>query len=156
TNTPSNTPTQTPTITGTMTPTPTITPTVTPTPTITPTPTATATATGTPRTITFVRNHLNTTSTSCTATLSISPVATINATDTVIVTIAAQTGGSPTFTCSDTQGNTYSTDWTQLSSGTTAAVCHGYIATPLLTSDSIRVTIGGNPSGTCAYNAHAL
>ena len=38
-------------------------------------------------------------------------------------------------------------------------MCHGTIATPLTTADSIRVAISGNPTmpgGRCNYNVHVL
>jgi len=38
----------------------------------------------------------------------------------------------------------------------TSAICHGYVATSLLTTDSIKVAVSGSPSGTCAYNVHVL
>ncbi len=76
--------------------------------------------------------------------------------DTVIVAIAAQTGGAPTFTCSDSKSNVYSTDQRVQNGTNTTAICHAFIGTPLSTTDAIQVTIGGTPSGTCAYNVHAL
>src|SRR5262249_44535037 len=62
------------------------------------------------------------------------------------------------FTCSDTKGNTYVTDESfQGAAGSpSSAICHAFVGTSVLTTDSIRVTIGGNPSGTCAYNVHGL
>jgi hypothetical protein len=108
--------------------------------------------------IAFVRDHLNKSATTCNATISLPPVApgaTVG--DTVIVSIAAQTGSRPIFACSDTKGNTYTTDRSfQNSLGRpTTALCRAYIATALTTSDFIKVTSSG-ASGTCAYNIHAL
>ena len=100
------------------------------------------------------------TSTNPTATIALNPQASISAGNTVIISITAytQTGVPASFTCSDTQGNSYALDAFDAStqSNPTVAICHGTIATSLTTSDAIRVAIAGTPSGTCNYNVHVL
>jgi len=174
TDTPTNTPTDTPTSTPTQTNSPTITPIASDTPTNTPTATTspthtpssiatpsetpTATVTSTPLAIAFVRDHLNKTASTCNATVSLSPVAPgVTVGNTVVVSIAAQTGSAPLFTCSDTKGNTYTTDrrFQNATGKPTVALCHAFIGTALSTADSIKVASSG-ATGTCAYTVHAL
>jgi hypothetical protein len=81
----------------------------------------------------------------------------VSAGDTVVIAITAQTGGAPQFNCSDTKGNTYTTDrrYQAAAGRPTVALCHAYITTALTTADLIKVA-AGNASGTCRYNIHAL